>query len=81
MEETNASNPDLKFDHIHIISENSKTATEQYLDIFGTDVRCERSILGTPQIGGNMDNVTILIFDQRPGQTAATTKPICDIQD
>jgi hypothetical protein len=40
MKETNASNPDLKFDHIHIISENSKTATEQYLDIFGTDVTC-----------------------------------------
>jgi hypothetical protein len=40
MKETNASNPDPKFDHIHIISENSKTATEQYLDIFGTDVTC-----------------------------------------
>jgi hypothetical protein len=81
VEETNTSNPDLKFCHNHIISENPKTAIEQYVDIFGANVTCEREIVDTPQIDVDMDSVTILIFDQRPGQTAAANKPIRDIQD
>ena len=75
------SNPAIRFDHVHIISEDPKTAAQWYVDILGADIAFEREVRGAPQIGIDLGGMTVLIRGRRPGENPVGTKPMHIIGD
>ena len=70
------SNPALKFDHVHIISEDPKASAAWYVEMFGATVARDTIARGAPQIFVELGGTTILIRGRRPGEDPATPRPI-----
>ena len=64
---------ELEFDHIHIISEDPKTAAQWYVDKLGATIRAEYEIREAPQINVDLGGINILIRGQRPGEAPDST--------
>ena len=75
------SNPAIRFDHVHIISEDPKASAAWYVDIFGADIAFEREVRGAPQIGVDLGGMTVLIRGRRPGENPGRTNPMRAIED
>ena len=70
------SNPALKFDHVHIISENPRASAEWYVEMLGATITADTMARGAPQIFVDLGGMTILIRGRRPGETPAPARPI-----
>ena len=58
----------IVFDHIHIISEDPKSAAAWYADVLGGEIRGEAELRGSTQISVTFEGATILIRGSRPGE-------------
>lgn len=58
----------IVFDHIHIISEDPKSASAWYADVLGGEIRGDYELRGSTQISVVFDGATILIRGPRPGE-------------
>ena len=70
------SNPALKFDHVHIISENPHASAQWYVDMLGATIAADTVARGAPQIFVDLGGMTILIRGKRPGEAPASPRPI-----
>ena len=75
------SNPALKFDHIHIISQEPKAAAKWYEEMFGAVIAAETVTRNAPQIFVELGGMTIIIRGQRPGEAPADARPIQEFED
>ncbi len=63
-------NPNITFDHIHLISKNPKATAQWYVDKLGGDIVRDVAVKGAPQLyveigGGAM----LIVRGERPGET------------
>jgi catechol 2,3-dioxygenase-like lactoylglutathione lyase family enzyme len=64
-------NPNVTFDHVHLISKNVPATAQWYVDNLGADIVKHAEVRGAPQIyleigGGSM----LIVRGERPGETA-----------
>ncbi|MDH3703722.1 MAG: VOC family protein [Alphaproteobacteria bacterium] len=74
-------NPALKFDHVHIISETPKQSAEWYVRVFGATIAAETVTRNAPQIFVELGGMTIIVRGQRPGETPAAAAGIRQYDD
>jgi catechol 2,3-dioxygenase-like lactoylglutathione lyase family enzyme len=68
-------NKAIEFDHIHLISQDPKAASDWYREMFGGEIaRVQAELRGAPQIDVRVGGMTIVIRGHRPGEQPATTK-------
>jgi catechol 2,3-dioxygenase-like lactoylglutathione lyase family enzyme len=70
------SNPEFKFDHVHIISKDPEASANWYVEMFGATIAANTIARGAPQIFVELGGMTILIRGQRPGEDPAAARPI-----
>ena len=63
-------NPNITFDHVHLISKDPKTAAQWYVDKLGGDIVRDVAVKGAPQLyveigGGAM----LIVRGERPGES------------
>ena len=58
----------IVFDHIHIISEDPKSASAWYADVLGGDIKGEYEVRGSTQISVAFPGANLLIRGPRPGE-------------
>ena len=63
-------NPNITFDHVHMISKDPKTAAQWYVDKLGGDIVRDVAVKGAPQLyveigGGAM----LIVRGERPGES------------
>lgn len=75
------SNPALKFDHIHIISETPKESADWYVDTFGATITAETETRGAPQIFVQLAGAIIIIRGKRPGEDPVPARPVQQYED
>ena len=75
------SNPAFELEHVHVMSENPKVATDWYAGMLGADITFEREVRGAPLIGVELGGIMNLIRGLRPNETPVRTKPMRDIKD
>jgi catechol 2,3-dioxygenase-like lactoylglutathione lyase family enzyme len=75
------SNPALKFDHVHIISEDPAASAKWYVEMFGATIAADTVARGAPQIFVDLGGVTILIRGQRAGEDPVAARPIRQFAD
>lgn len=63
----------LAFDHIHLISEDPKTAANWYEEVLGATIAAEYELRGAPQINVSLGGMTIIIRGRRPGEDPVST--------
>lgn len=64
----------LGFDHIHLISNDARTAAGWYQEMFGGEIAAvQDNLRGAPQIDVRVGGATIVIRGRRPGEAPATT--------
>jgi catechol 2,3-dioxygenase-like lactoylglutathione lyase family enzyme len=67
----------MAFDHIHLISRDPQAAADWYREMFGGKITAaQENLRGAPQIDVRIDNLTIVIRGQRPGEDPAGTRPM-----
>jgi lactoylglutathione lyase len=62
------SDAEIVFDHIHIISEDPRSASAWYADVLGGEVTGNYEIRGSTQISVAFEGARILIRGRRPGE-------------
>ena len=63
-------NPNITFDHVHLISKNPHTTADWYADKFGADIVRSGTIKGAPQVYVEIGGGTMLIVrGERPGES------------
>jgi catechol 2,3-dioxygenase-like lactoylglutathione lyase family enzyme len=70
------SNPALKFDHVHIISQDPEASANWYATITSNTMA-----RGAPQIFVDLGGMTILIRGQRPDEAPVAARPIRQFAD
>lgn len=60
----------LFFDHVHIISQDPRTAADWYVTHLGGKITARSEVRGAPQIAVDFEGATIIIRGQRTGETA-----------
>jgi lactoylglutathione lyase len=75
------SNPALKFDHVHIISQDPEASASWYVEMFGATITANTTARGAPQIFVDLGGMTILIRGQRPGEAPVDPRPIRQFTD
>jgi|SRR5579884_780737 len=75
------SNPAFRFDHVHIISEDSHAAAQWYVEMFGATMARDTVARGAPQIFVELGGMTILIRGRRPGEAPVPARPIRPFAD
>jgi len=71
------SNSGVKFDHVHLISEDPHAAARWYEEILGGSIADQSELLGAPQFTVQLGGMRLLIRGRRPGESPATyTKPM-----
>ena len=65
-------NPNITFDHVHLISKNAPAAAQWYVDKLGGEIVRSGEVKGAPQVyveigGGSM----LIVRGERPGETTA----------
>ena len=63
-------NPNITFDHVHLISKDPKSAAQWYVDKLGGDIVRDVAVKGAPQLyveigGGAM----LIVRGERPGES------------
>ncbi len=63
-------NPNITFDHVHLLSKNPQATAHWYVDKFGADIVRSGEVRGAPQFyvaigGGSM----VIVRGERPGET------------
>lgn len=58
----------LTFDHIHLISEDPKTAAKWYEEVLGATIAADYELRGAPQINVTLGGMTIIIRGRRSGE-------------
>lgn len=63
-------NPNITFDHVHLISKNPQAAAQWYVDKLGGDIVRTGEVRGAPQVyvaigGGSM----LIVRGERPGES------------
>ena len=71
----------LSFDHIHIISEDPRTAAKWYEGVLGATIRSEQELRSAPQITVGLGGLTILIRGRRPGEDPGRPVQLQDFED
>jgi catechol 2,3-dioxygenase-like lactoylglutathione lyase family enzyme len=67
----------LRFDHVHLISEDPAAAVEWYRQMLGGEVtRVQEDLKGAPQIDVQVGGRTVVIRGIRPGERPADARPI-----
>lgn len=66
------SNPDISFDHVHLISKDAPAAAAWYVDKLGGHVVKEMTVKGAPQLYVDIGNgAMVIVRGERPGETIA----------
>ena len=65
-------NPNITFDHVHLISQNPKATADWYVDKLGAEIVRDVQVRGAPQLyveigGGAM----LIVRGERPGESTA----------
>ncbi len=65
-------NPNITFDHIHLLSKNPRATADWYVDKLGGDIVRDGEVRGAPQIyvaigGGAM----LIVRGERPGESSS----------
>ncbi len=65
-------NPNITFDHVHLISKDAPAAANWYVDKLGGDIVRNLTVKGAPQVYVEIGGGTMLIVrGERPGETSA----------
>lgn len=75
------SNPSFRFDHVHIISDDSEASANWYVEMLGATIRANTVARGAPQIFVELGGITILIRGPRPGEAPVSKRPIRQFAD
>lgn len=70
------SNFALRFDHVHLISEDPGSAANWYVEMLGAEVVSEYKLRDAPQINVSLGAVTVIIRGKRSGETPQKTNSI-----
>ena len=63
-------NPNITFDHVHLISKDPQSAANWYVDKLGGDIVRDGTIKGAPQVYVEIGGGTMLIVrGERPGES------------
>lgn len=63
-------NPNITFDHVHLISKDPQSAANWYVDKLGADIVRNLTVRGAPQVYVEIGGGTMLIVrGERPGET------------
>jgi catechol 2,3-dioxygenase-like lactoylglutathione lyase family enzyme len=62
------SNPNMVFDHVHLVSKDPKSTAGWYEEKLGGRVVNSSEVLGAPSIVVSFKGATIIIRGQRPGE-------------
>ncbi len=73
--------PQLRFDHIHIISREPHKSADWYVDMLGATVKADTVARGAPQIFLEVGGAIIVIRGQRPGEEPVDSKAIAPHSD
>lgn len=66
-------NPNITFDHVHLISKNVPATAQWYVDKFGADIVKSAEVRGAPQIYLEIgDGSMLIVRGERPGETAGS---------
>ena len=71
----------IVFDHVHIISEDPKTAARWYEEILGGEIAAEYELRSAPQINVQLGGMQVIIRGKRAGEEPVTTRPMRDYGD
>ena len=71
----------LTFDHIHLISEDPKTAANWYEEVLGATIAADYELRGAPQINVNLGGMTIIIRGRRSGEEPVPTPGMQHYED
>ncbi len=71
----------LRFDHIHLISENPVEAARWYVDVLGGSIQAHYELRKAPQINVKVGSATLLIRGKRPGETPKERSPMQEFDD
>ena len=64
-------NPNITFDHVHLVSKDAKAAAQWYVETLGGDIVRDVSVKGAPQVYVEIGGGTMLIVrGERPGETS-----------
>lgn len=61
----------IVFDHVHLISEDPRSAAEWYADKLGGRIMGSAEFRGAPQVIVSFEGATIIVRGQRTGEEAA----------
>ncbi len=70
------SKPALRFEHVHIISENPHASAQWYVDMLGATISADTMARGAPQIYVDLGGAIVLIRGRRPGEDPVPMRPI-----
>ena len=71
----------LRFDHLHIISENPAESARWYEQMLGAKITSEYQLRGAPQIHLAIGGTQILLRGKRPGEEPIATRPMLEYAD
>lgn len=71
----------MKFDHVHIISEDPAAAAGWYEEILGGEIRASYELRDAPQINVDLGGMQVIIRGRRPGEEPVKTRPMRDYAD
>ena len=71
----------LEFDHIHLISQDPRTAAEWYRDVLDAEIVAEYETRQAPQIAVRLGGITLLIRGKRHGESPGSPEPMRDYAD
>ncbi len=65
-------NPNITFDHVHLISKNVPATAQWYVDKFGAAIVKSAEVRGAPQVYLEIgDGSMLIVRGERPGETTA----------
>ena len=65
------SNPNLVFDHVHVIAEKPHETAQWYVDKLGAVIKADTIARGAPQIFVELGGITVLVRGKREGEAPA----------
>jgi len=69
LRKTNMSNPDISFDHVHLISKDAPAAAHWYVEKLGGHIVKEMMVKGAPQLYVDIGNgAMVIVRGERPGE-------------
>ena len=75
------SNPNLEFDHVHIIAQDPKATADWYVEMLGADITADTVARGAAQIFMEVGGKIIIIRGRRPGEDPTPAKPVKQYDD